>query len=157
MLRYVFMLMPVLLLSACGFTPLYQQGGNARLAAHNIHVDVADDRFGYHLRRALEDRLGHPTSPEYILKVASRSERIGLGLSGTNVASRYDTRVTLDYVLEQAKGGTIITQGQRVVSASYDGPYSPYAVMSAAQDAEVRAAEQAAQILEVDIARALSD
>ncbi len=143
-------------LSACGFTPLYGQGSEARLAAHAITVDVADDRFGYHLRRALESRLGVPSDPRYTLAVASSSERIGLGLSGSNIASRYDLQVRVRYALSENGTGTIITQGERLVNASYDSPHSPYAGMAAAMDAEVRAAEQAATTIELDIARALA-
>lgn len=46
------------LLSACGFSPVYKQGGAASGLFNQMAVTVVEGRFGFELRERLVERLG---------------------------------------------------------------------------------------------------
>lgn len=150
-----------LLLTGCGFSPLYaQRGVTPGLSA--IEVDAPQTRTGYLLREELDDAfardLGRPATYRLALKVDE--DRRARGLRVDDVASRYEVLLRVDYALLPIGGGaTPLTQGRAEVSVTYDSPDQPYAGIAAQTDGQERAANQAAQRIRLDLARwfALSD
>jgi LPS-assembly lipoprotein len=70
----------LLALGACGFTPAYGPGGAAQGLRGRIAFDEPFDRAGFDLVRQLEQRLGLPTDPRWRLSASIRrsEERIAV-------------------------------------------------------------------------------
>jgi LPS-assembly lipoprotein len=138
-------------LSACGFTPLYATPGmTPALASVEVATPLSDvgatSREGYFLRLKLNDQLGHdPDTPSrYRLQTTLKTSRLALGARVNNIASRYELDLTVTYALSDSVTGEVLTRGYVPVKVSYDSSDPPYATVAANQDAETRAAEQAA-------------
>ncbi len=138
-------------LSGCGFTPLYATPGvTPALASIDVVAPVNDvgatSREGYFLRLKLNDQLGRdPDTPSrYKLTTILKQSRIGEGIRVNNIATRYELDVTVSYVLSDGVTGEVLTKGSVPIKVSYDTSDPPYATVAANQDAETRAAEQAA-------------
>jgi LPS-assembly lipoprotein len=138
-------------LSGCGFTPLYATPGmTPALASIEVATPVSDagatSREGYFLRLKLNDQLGHdPETPSrYRLTTTLKTTRLAQGARVNNIASRYELDLTVAYVLSDGVTGEVLTRGSAPVKVTYDSSDPPYATVAANQDAETRAAEQAA-------------
>jgi LPS-assembly lipoprotein len=138
-------------LSGCGFTPLYATPGmTPALASIDIATPLSDagatSREGYFLRVKLNDQLGRdPDAPSrYRLQTTLKESRLAQGARVNNIASRYELDLTVAYILSDGVTGEVLTKGSVPVKVSYDSSDPPYATVAANQDAETRAAEQAA-------------
>lgn len=153
MLRLSAVIAAGLLTTACGFTPLYAQRGLSPTLSL-IEVETPGTRSGYLLREELEDELardlGRPAQYRLVLDVDE--DRFGRGLRIEDVATRYEVRLIVDYVLT-GQGTAPLTRGRTEVSVTYDSPDQPYAGVAANADAQERAASQAAQRIRLDLAR----
>lgn len=141
-----------LLTAACGFTPLYGQRGLSPTLS-SIEVAAPDTRSGYLLREELDDELARDRSrpAAYTLTLDVDEDRFARGLRVDDVATRYEVRLVVNYVLTE--GATIVTRGQAVSSVTYDSADQPYAGVAANQDGQERAAAQAAQRIRLELAR----
>jgi len=143
-----------LILSGCaGFQPLYAEPGvRSNLAA--ISVDAPDGRTGYLIRQHLDDAFaknrGAPTA--YTMQLALGEARYPRGVRIDNVATRYEYILTADYVLLSQPSGAVAKRGRVRVELTYDSADQPYASISAQQDAQDRAAEEAARRIELELA-----
>lgn len=144
-----------LLLSGCGFTPLYaQRGVTPALAA--IEVEAPQTRTGYLLREELDDAFARDPgqAPAYRLTLEIDEDRRARGLRVDDVATRYEVLLRADYVLTGVGAGLApLTQGRAEVTVTYDSADQPYAGVAAQTDAQERAAAQAAQRIRLDLAR----
>jgi len=138
-------------LGGCGFTPLYATPGmTPAMASVDVVTPVNDagvtSREGYFLRLKLNDQLGHdPDTPgRYRLTTTMKQSRLAEGVRVNNIATRYEIDLTVSYVLSDGVTGEVLTRGSVPVKVSYDSSDPPYATVAANEDAETRAAEQAA-------------
>jgi len=75
-------LMAVLILGACGFSPMYASNDNSGRTVNNLNniaISVIPDRSGQYLRNALIDRFhtnGAPSDPTYKLVIAPIKEKV---------------------------------------------------------------------------------
>jgi len=141
------------LLAGCGFTPLYaSRGVSPALSA--IQVNAPKGRAGFLIGEQLGDALATDRSapPRYRLDVVVREQRFSRGLSAANVALRYETHVTVSYQLIELGLGKVITSGSEPIEVTYAAADQPYEGIAAQQDAQVRAAADAAQRIRVDLA-----
>jgi LPS-assembly lipoprotein len=143
-----------LLLSGCaGFQPLYAQTEVTKnLAA--IQVEAPNGRTGYLMRQHLDDAFAkdHSAAPAYTMELGLGEARYPRGVRIDNVATRYEYVLTASYVLRDVKTRAVAKQGQVRVELTYDSADQPYASISAQQDAQDRAAEQAARRIEMELA-----
>jgi len=58
----------------------------------------------------LRDRIGENTG-QHILTLTPSLRRTGFGVNSIDVASRYDSNVTVRYSLTDAKSGKVLTRG----------------------------------------------
>lgn len=141
-------------LAGCaGFQPLYAQPGVVKgLAA--IQVKAPDGRTGYLIRQHLDDAFAknHSAAPTYRMDVFLGEARYPRGVRIDNVATRYEYVLTASYVLYAQSGGAAVKQGQVRVELTYDSADQPYASIAAQQDAQDRAAEEAARRIEQELA-----
>jgi LPS-assembly lipoprotein len=145
-------------LSGCGFHPLYgTMDGNpgARAIFSSIYVDPIDqERTGYELRNQLIDALRaveHPSQALYHLKVSVTETREGVALQNDATVTRYDLAFKAKYELTDAKLNSVV-KGVETTLESYDVAQSPYASLSAQEDAEKSAAGDIAQHIRIDLA-----
>ncbi len=142
-----------LVLSGCGFTPLYAAPGvTSKLAS--IDVIAPDGRTGFLLRQHLDDAFAKDRSgpAAYAMRLSLSEARFPRGIRTDNVATRYEYIVTADYTLSNLPGGDIAKTGRVQVEITYDSADQPYASISAAQNAQDRAAEEAARRIQLEIA-----
>jgi len=141
-------------LAGCGFTPLYATPGMTP-SLSGVDLVVSHTRAGYLLEEQLNDELGHNAAApvRYQLTCTVREGRIPRGIRVNNVANRYEINMTVDYVLREAGTSRVLLQGSAPVIAEYDSPDPPYAGVTAEQDGENRAANQAAIAIRLVLAR----
>lgn len=141
-------------LSGCaGFQPLYAQPDVVKnLAA--IQVNAPNGRTGYLIRQHLDDAFAknHGAAPAYAMDLSLGEARYPRGVRIDNVATRYEYVLTASYVLKSLPSQALAKQGQVRVELTYDSADQPYASISAQQDAQDRAAEEAARRIELELA-----
>jgi LPS-assembly lipoprotein len=143
-----------LALSGCaGFQPLYGEQGVAKnLAA--IQVAAPQGRAGYLIRQHLDDAFAkdHSAAPAYSMDLSLGEARYPRGVRVDNVATRYEYVLTTAYTLRSLPSGAVAKSGQVRVELTYDSADQPYASIAAQQDAQDRAAEEAARRIELELA-----
>ena len=139
-------------LSACaGFQPLYGEQTVSRLAG--IDVIAPEGRTGYLIRQHLDDTLAKGRSaPAYTMELSLGEARYPRGVRIDNVATRYEYVLVADYVLRSAPSGAEAKRGRVRVELTYDSADQPYASISAQQDAQDRAAHEAARRIQLELA-----
>jgi len=140
-------------LGACGFTPLYAAPGvGPSLSA--IQVVAPPGRTGYLIRERLDDALvkdrGAP--PRYRMNLQLSESRYPRGLRVDNVATRYEYVLTAAYTLTALPSGAPAKVGSVRVELTYDSADQPYASVAAQQDAQERAADEAARRIQLELA-----
>ncbi|WP_420479092.1 LPS assembly lipoprotein LptE [Brevundimonas sp. FT23028] len=145
------------LLSGCGFTPLYGDAG-AGGSLSRIAVTTQDDRLGYRVREQLEDALGRDGSrpPLWRLETTIEQSRRPLGRRIDDTATRYELTVRGSWTLTPSTGGDPVT-GVETVTTTYAAADQPYAAIAAQQDGEERAAAELARLIRLDLLRVLSN
>lgn len=140
-------------LSSCGFTPLYGQPGvSSNLAS--VDVVAPDGRTGFLLREHLDDALGkNPgVAPTYRMNLSLNETRYPRGVRIDNVATRYEYVLVAYYTLSSLPSGAVAKRGQVRVELTYDSADQPYSSISAQQDAQDRAAQEAARRIQLELA-----
>jgi len=140
-------------LSGCGFTPLYAQPGLASNLA-SVEVVAPEGRTGYLIRQHLDDALAknHSAAPAYRMDLQLSEQRFPRGIRIDNVATRYEYVLTAYYQLAALPSGAIAKRGNVRVTLTYDSADQPYAAIAAQQDAQDRAAEEAARRIQLELA-----
>ncbi len=141
-------------LSGCaGFQPLYAQSDVVRTLGA-IEVSAPAGRTGYLMRQHLDDAFAKDRSapPRYALDLTLAEARFPRGVRIDNVATRYEYALTASYALKTVPAGVVAKRGQVRVELTYDSADQPYASISAQQDAQDRAADEAARRIELELA-----
>jgi LPS-assembly lipoprotein len=142
-----------LALGGCGFTPLLAAPGvNSKLAS--INVIAPQGRAGFLIRQHLDDVFAKDRNAPaaYTMRLALSEARYPRGIRTDNVATRYELVLTADYSLANIPGGDVAKKGRVRVEITYDSADQPYASIAGEQDAEDRAADQAAQRIQLELA-----
>jgi len=143
-----------LTLGGCaGFEPLYAQPEVAKnLAA--IQVAAPAGRTGYLIRQHLDDAFARDAGApaKYALSLSLAEARFPRGVRIDNVATRYEYILTASYALSELPSGALAKRGTVRVELTYDSADQPYASISAQQDAQDRASEEAARRIEQELA-----
>ena len=141
-----------LALGGCGFTPLYAAPGVASNLG-SIEVVSPQGRTGFLLGQHLNDAFDRGAGPAaYKMRLSLAEARYPRGIRTDNVATRYEYVLTADYVLANQPSGTIAKRGRVRVELTYDSADQPYASIAAQQDAEDRAAQEAARRIQLELA-----
>ena len=148
----------ILGLQGCQVRPLYAAYDSPQTKLASISIDPVGDRIAQQVRNhlvfLLDHGAGQPAFPDYTLALAVSSEQIGV-FSGSSVDSSPTAgkdRVTVGYVLKDAKTGEPVKSGRRLAVASYDLPPQEFTRLRAVRDAENRAAVSAAELVGADLA-----
>jgi LPS-assembly lipoprotein len=127
-------LLALLAVGACGFTPALAPGGDMLKLRNTVAVSAPDTIAGFAIRSRLIDRLGRATAP-----IATLSVNVEEAL---DVAAQSQSGATLRYNVVGAAGwqltaadGTVWGSGQVDGFTSYAATGSTVATQSAATDA----------------------
>ena len=140
-------------LAGCGFTPLYAEHSVVSgLAA--IDVVAPEGRTGYLIRQHLDDAFAKNREGQaaYRMNLVLGEARYPRGVRIDNVATRYEYVLTAAYVLTRMPSGAPAKRGSVRVELTYDSADQPYASIAAQQDAQDRAAEEAARRIQLELA-----
>jgi len=107
------------------------------------------DLLGQHLNDAFAKGAG-PAA--YRMQLSLAESRAPRGIRTDNVATRYEYVLTADYVLANQPSGTVAKRGRVSVELTYDSADQPYASIAAEQDAQDRAAQEAARRIQLELA-----
>lgn len=163
MMKKIIFVSAFFLLSACGFTPMHAPSlGEDGAAFKNIKIDLqkdpnlANDEGAFWVQQSLFDRLG-TTGEKHVLTIVPKFRRRGVGISSQDVATRYDMRVTVGYVLKDGKSGKTLDRGSVVATSTFGAPANPYGRAAAEQSATKNVSKEAADRLIVRLAAYYAD
>lgn len=147
----VLMLWAVMPLAGCGFSPLYEGESGARTvnALADIDISAPETTLGRALKYNLLDKVtdsGYaPASAAYRLVLSPRSQTQDVAIQQDAAVTRANYILVVPFILiDNATGKTILKSTSRSRS-SYNRVESEFANLTAAQDAERRTAEAAAE------------
>jgi LPS-assembly lipoprotein len=132
----------LLLVSACGFKPVYKDYGkdNPALSTELAAVEVTPlkaDRHEQELTSELEDLLNptrNATPSKYVLSIALERLRDASVIQRNREITRYSVTVKAKYVLRDKSNGKVMKNGASIMSASYDAIASDFANYTAEED-----------------------
>jgi len=117
-----FILVALLMLTACGFTPMYGERQQGVLNA--VAIDNIPDREGQYLRNRLIDRFytgGMPSDPGYVLSVSRINEkRTDLDVTKSSNTTRAELKLTTSITLRDKDTGKVILKRDLQSAGSYN-------------------------------------
>lgn len=128
----------LLALGACGFTPVYGPGGAAEGLWGRIRPDDPRDRRAFLMVRRLEERLGVPSNPDYRLSTSIRTRTERVAITSEGVALRYQVTGSVRYALSSIATGDVLTSGTVDNFVSYSATRTTVATRAAEADATER-------------------
>lgn len=152
-------LMSAWILPACGFTPMHAPATNAaqKTALKNIHIqvidpeDIAHDEGAYWLEQSLYDRLGTGGTGD-TLELRPTYQRPGIAISSSDVATRFDMVVNVNYRLLEAGSGDVLDRGTVTAVTTFLSSPDPYSRTTAEKNAMQNVSRDAADRLIVRVA-----
>ena len=147
-----------LVLSGCGFRPLYGTAGtNHHLSDQlaQIRIETIPDRTGQQLWNFLLDRLnpnGQPARPLYYLIVTINIARTDLGIERDKTATRAILALTAYYRLVDRTKKTILVKGSTHSTNSFNIVASDFATLSAETGAIKRASRDVSENIKTRLA-----
>jgi LPS-assembly lipoprotein len=142
-------------LAACaGFQPLYAMPEVAP-ALSSVDVVTPQGRMGYLMRQQINDELARDfaTPARYRLELSLAENRIPRGIRTNNIAAEYELDLRINYRLVDNANAQELMRGDTPVTVFYDVTDAPYGGIAAQQDAQERAASQAAVQIRLDLSR----
>ena len=139
-------------LSGCGFHPMYGPSLSPQLSS--IYVEPIAERDGYELRNSLIDLLGsngEMRGKRYRLTITLRESNQGVALRNDAAITRYNDTLAASFVLTDSNGAKV-TEGTQTGLTAYNVTSSPYATLTAQQDADRRVAQDIAERIRLDLA-----
>lgn len=153
---FMFLWLLLSCLSACGFSPVYNRGGQALPAFGQIHIDGIPDREGQYLRNALMDRLyrgGRPADPVYTLKLSRIEEhKSELDVTKGSDATRAQLRLSAKMRLVDNASGKTVMQRDLSSTASYNILQSQFTTRVSEQNTRENVLDDLARQAETQLA-----
>jgi LPS-assembly lipoprotein len=147
--RRVAVLSLLVVLTGCGFQPLYAKrgptGGVAGEEMAKVRIANIPDRTGQYLRNALIDRMQPQGAqdPAYRLEIALREQQVNLGIQQDATATRGQLRYSGTYVLKDAAGKELTRESFRA-SPAFNILDSEFGTILSSEDARERGLKQIA-------------
>lgn len=133
-----FVLFAPLALTACGFAPVYGNGGTGRSLQNRVLVDAPSTSDSYILVRELEERLGRAPAPAYGLALTITTTEEGLAIDRAGNTRRFNRLGRVDFALRDLSTGTVLTSGTVENFVGYSATGTTVATLAAEQDAQER-------------------
>ena len=146
------------LITACGFTPLHSAPNTAsNVSFEDVSIkitdgaDLGDKEAGFFVMQRLRDRIGENTG-KHILTLDPRLSRVGFGVNSIDVASRFDSIISVNYTLKDAKSGKTLMNGSVRAVSTFGAPRDPYGLIAAEKSAVQQITKEAADRLLIKLA-----
>ena len=151
-----FLLSSFLLISACGFSPLYKevatQGGSVP-----VKVAPIPDQYGFSMRQIIQDKLGGASDPQYVLNVSPPSFHTwDKTIDDKNFATMMGITGTVHYTLTENKTHKEILNSDTALTSSYSVVKDPYATTVAERKVKKELADQLAEQVSLHVLAALA-
>ncbi len=155
-----------LMLTACGFEPMYAertgtppagtpgQGGGVQSDMSGTRVATIQDRVGQMLRNQLIDRLnpqGEPATPLYYLTVRLNEQKDEVLTRSDQFSTATNLRLNADYDIRDPQGNVLTTGYSRAITR-YNTLQSQYGTIAAEDNARERASREVADDIRAKLA-----
>ncbi|MEM9968237.1 MAG: LPS assembly lipoprotein LptE [Pseudomonadota bacterium] len=127
-----------LLITACGFEPVYGPSGGGRVLQNTVLVDEPSEQRAYLLTREIEERLGRSDTPRYALSLDIMTDQQGLAIDREGNIDRFNLIGTVNYALRDLTNGQIATSGTVSSFTSFSGTGTTVVSLAGEQDARER-------------------
>jgi LPS-assembly lipoprotein len=136
------------LLSACGFTPVYRQGGAAAGLFNQMTVPVVEGRFGFELRERLIERLG-PAAPDARYRLAFDLDIESRDLVVNEVADiiRYNLTGVADFTVTERRTNALLFRDKVKSLTAYSATSDTYPTTVAERAANIRLVRSLADLM----------
>lgn len=146
----------LLVLSGCGFQPLYGKGSAGYTISEfsRIQIQPIKDRAGQLLHNQLLTSLntkGAPGNPLYLLDILTDEATSSLAVRKSAFATRANLKVTANFRLLSTKGNKPLFSGTSAITVSYNILDSDFATLSAEKDARKRAVREIAEDIRIQL------
>ena len=148
----------LVVLSACGFKPLYGTNsdvGRAQEHLETISVEHSNTKLGVMVRNNLLDRLspgGAPDNPRYQLTMKLIERTSGVGVRIDASVTRLNYLLTTEYSLIDNETQEAVFQSSSRSQIAYDVVKSQFSTLIAEQDAKKRAARDVSEDITLRLA-----
>ena len=133
------LLIGFLLLTACGYEPIYGVDKPANKIMGKIDVEVSNGRNAFELRDRLIERLGVlKNDPTYLLKYTFSIKSKNLTISKDNDVTRYTLQGETNFELVDLTSKKVIYTNTIVSNTAYSATAGTYPTAVAERDANVR-------------------
>ena len=133
------LLVGFLLLTSCGFEPIYGVDKPANKIMGKIDVEASNGRNAFELRDRLIERLGVlESAPNYLLKYTSSIKSKNLTISKDNDVTRYTLQGETNFDLVELASKKVIYTNTIVSNTAYSATAGTYPTAIAERDANVR-------------------
>lgn len=140
-----------LMLTGCGFQPLYQaEGGNSELVLTKLaSIDIAPipDRLGQIMRNRMLDLFGTTSNPDYRLSVVISDEIEGYGFREDAAVTQEQVTMIATITLHEMTSDALEFETTLRARTSYDVVLSDFATYSQREDTKRRLVEELAEQL----------
>ncbi|MBL8544502.1 MAG: hypothetical protein JNJ63_11910 [Hyphomonadaceae bacterium] len=152
-MRVLLSSLALLLLAACGFSPMYAQPGGGP-AIGPVQVGEIEGKAGHVLRTELTRILAveNDGSAPMQLEITLAEVVTPLGLRRDESATRAELRLIANYLMTPPAPGARPMRGSVVTVVNYDIPTAAFGEISAQDDARERAAETMAERFRAELA-----
>lgn len=135
------LILSLLALPACGFQPVYRDGGPASALRNRIAIDVVKGRNGFELRERLEERLGTADADApYVLSFALRIDESGVAVTEDEGTTRENLLGTAAFTIRRFDTGAIVFKDSVRNITAYSTTSETFPSQVAETDANVRLA-----------------
>ena len=136
--RRTFLLLSVVGLGACGFTPALGPEGSAANLCGLIEVEDPVDVLSFEFVRARTAQLGPPNAPRYRLEAEIVVGEQAVGVLPDQTITSYNVLGEVDYVVTDLATGTVAASGEVANFTTYSATSTTVATTSAQADARRR-------------------
>jgi len=128
----------VVTLAACGFTPAYAPGGSGGVLQNTVLAAEPRNKAAFDLVERLEERLGPSDNPKYALTYTIATSLVGLGITADNATTRYNLLGTVDWELTDVMTRARLTGGKAENFTAFSATSSAVGGLAVREDAAQR-------------------
>lgn len=136
-----------LILTSCGFTPVYQHSQTSKELVPSIHLIPIDSVMGAEFYYSLSNLINNDASSRYILTCSLDYTSSKLVVSKASDIAEVKSIQKLSYQLIDNQDNKTIFSGNFSVDGYYNSIYSPYASSVEEKASKENLARQAAKIM----------
>ena len=165
--KYITRLSAILFIGAiiqgCGFSPVHKTGSGLTGQAYSdvkivsLNGENPDDKeAGFHIKQNMIDRIGQGDGT-HILEITPQLRQRRLGITGDDIASRFEVSLRAKYRLIDDKTGDVLDKGSLTSISSFGSPLDPFGRISAEENAAERLAADIADDLVLKLSKFYAD